>query len=269
MDERLPEILQAVQKKSSYSSIEPRLIERIAGEELQKGRNFKETVKNTRSRLHQIAGAYQEKTINYAAARNKLEGLHTDLSDKDLKEYCLEILSLHASTRERLPIVENFFRETLASIAPIHSVLDLACGLTPLALPWMPLAEKFEYFACDIYGDQCDYLNYFFRYLGIAGEARVEDLSTPTQFVKKPVQVVFLLKTIACLEHLDKNIGRKLLQNIEAEHVLVSFPARSLGGHAKGMGRYYEKHFYEITEGLNWKIRSFEFLNELAFLLSR
>ena len=268
MNEKLPEIIQAVQKKVSYNSIEPGLIKRIAVEELQKGRNFKETVKNTRSRLHQIAGAYQEKPIDYAAARQKLEEQNKDLSDQMLKDFCVEMMSRHASTRERLPLVETFFEQTLAAISPIHSVLDLACGFTPLALSWMPLAEGFEYYACDIYADQCDFLNYFFRYLSITGEARIVDLSIPADFVKKPVQVVFLLKTIACLEHLDKNIGRKLLQTIEAEHVLVSFPARSLGGHAKGMGRYYENHFYEIIEGLDYQVQRFEFMNELAFLLS-
>ena len=268
MNERLPELLQAVQKKAAYSSMESQLVKRIAAEELQKGRSFKEALKTTRSRLHQIAGAYQEKTIDYQLARKNLGGLNKDMTDPALRDFCVEMMAQHASTRERLPLVETFFTHTLASILPLHSVLDLACGLTPLALPWMPLADDFEYSACDIYQDQINFLNYFFRYLSVPGEAQVQDLTVSSEFVSKPVQVAFLLKTIACLEHLDKNIGRKLLQSIQAEHVLVSFPGRSLGGHSKGMGRYYEKHFYEILEGLDWQVQRFEFSNELAFLLS-
>ena len=50
-------------------------------------------------------------------------------------------MGYHSSTRERLPILEQFYARALADIPPARVVLDLACGLNPLALAWMPLGE--------------------------------------------------------------------------------------------------------------------------------
>ena len=72
----------------------------------------------------------------------RLGSLPTDLHNPQVKDFCLERMRGHASTQERLPILEEFFQTTLASIAPVESVLDLACGLNPLALPWMPLTAS-------------------------------------------------------------------------------------------------------------------------------
>ncbi len=80
-------------------------------------------------------------------------------SDADeRREVCRALMQTHASSRERLPILDEFYRETLAEIAPVRSVLDVACGLNPLAIPFMPLAEGATYTACDIYTDLADFL---------------------------------------------------------------------------------------------------------------
>jgi 16S rRNA (guanine(1405)-N(7))-methyltransferase len=78
-----------------------------------------------------------------------------------------------------------------------------------------------------------------------------------------------LLKTIPCLEQIDKAIGPRLLDQVPAEHLLVSFPAQSLGGRSKGMVQNYEAHFREMLAGKPWRAQRFEFSTELAFLLSR
>jgi 16S rRNA (guanine(1405)-N(7))-methyltransferase len=83
------------------------------------------------------------------------------------------------------------------------------------------------------------------------------------------VQLALLLKTIPCLEQLDKTVGARLLEGIQAEHILVSFPAQSLGGRGKGMLENYEAHFLQLVAGKNWAFRKYEFSTELAFLLSR
>jgi 16S rRNA (guanine(1405)-N(7))-methyltransferase len=89
--------------------------------------------------------------------------------------------------------------------------------------------------------------------------------SCPTQ----PVQLALLLKTIPCLEQMDKSAGRTLLDGIQAEHLLVSFPARSLGGRSKGMVQNYEAHFHQLIAGRPWRVQRFEFTSELVFLVSK
>ncbi len=81
--------------------------------------------------------------------------------------------------------------------------------------------------------------------------------------------MAFLLKTIPCLEQVDKQIGLSLLEQIQAEHILVSFPAKSLGGRDKGMPTFYRDHFYELIEGQRWQVQEFNFSTEIAFLVTK
>lgn len=176
-------------------------------------------------------------------------------------------MEVHTSTAERLPILGEFFKTTLAPIAPVSSILDLACGLNPLAIPWMPLSNEFKYLACDIYCDMMGFIQSFFYHFLICGKAFPADIidAGPTQ----TSQVAFLLKALPCLEQLDKAIGAHLLENIQADHILISFPVRSLGGHHKGMPNFYRNHFFELVAGKNWKIHEFSFDTELAFLVTK
>jgi 16S rRNA (guanine(1405)-N(7))-methyltransferase len=264
----LDRVVQLVRAGKRYAEIDESLIRQVAEAESLSSQSEAVCVKATRSKLHQVAGAYFAGHLDYAQWMQKLPGEGPlDPKAPAVKSLLTEWMRHHASTRERLPILERFFLETLSSIGPVHSVLDLACGLNPLAMSWMPLAPRATYVACDIYEDLATFLNAFFRRLDVQGEAQVCNLwqSVPAE----PVQVAFLLKTIPCLEQLDPDIGRRLLANTPAEHLLVSFPVRSLGGRAKGMPAHYGEHMASLIEGGPWEVRRFEFSTELAFLLSR
>jgi 16S rRNA (guanine(1405)-N(7))-methyltransferase len=71
------------------------------------------------------------------------------------------------------------------------------------------------------------------------------------------------------MDQIDKTLSRRLLEGIQAEHILVSYPAKSLGGRSKGMPANYSAAFYRLIEGLNFKVEPFTFSTEIAFLLSR
>jgi 16S rRNA (guanine(1405)-N(7))-methyltransferase len=173
----LDELVQAVQSGPRYREIFPDLVRRVSAQELAKGRSWKETVKAVRNKLHQVGGAYQEAGIHYEKALSELEQLPHDRRDPVVQAYCLGVLRQHASTRERLLVLEDFYEQTLASIAPVRSVMDLACGLNPLCLPWMPISEQAPYYACDIYLDQVEFINRFFTHTRQAGEAFLCDLT--------------------------------------------------------------------------------------------
>ena len=173
----------------------------------------------------------------------------------------------HASTRERLPILESFYTTTLASLGPVRSVLDLACGLNPLALPWMPLAPDASYYACDIYADMIAFLNGFFAHAGIRGQARVCDLAAGAP--GDQVDLALVLKALPPLDQQAKHAGRDLLRALNARHILVSFPAHSLGGRGKGMAENYEQRFRALADAEGWSIERFVFPTELAFLVRK
>lgn len=260
--EQLALLIETVQQSPKYAQIAPSLIERIASEELEKRTNFADCVKAVRSRLHQLTGAYLPAKVNYA----QWSALFRDPA-QNKHELCRRMLRLHASTAERLPFLESFYTTCLASISPVNSVLDLACGLNPLALPWMPIEEDCIYLACDVLKPMIDFLNEFFKSIAMNGQAFPCDLTgcLPSQ----SVQLAFLLKTLPLLDQIDKTLGRRLLEGIQAEHILVSYPAKSLGGRSKGMPANYSAAFYHTIEGLNFKVEAFTFPTEIAFLLSR
>jgi 16S rRNA (guanine(1405)-N(7))-methyltransferase len=257
----LDQLVQSVLTSSKYQRVIRDLVYTIGVQELTKRRNLKEAVKATKNKLHQIAGAYLASKMEYAAWLDRLQ--RQTAEGQTVRPLCAEIMAHHASTRERLPILDHFYPTLLADLPPITSILDLACGLNPLTLPWMPLAQPVAYYACDIYQDQIDFLNGFFTTIGVPGTAFACDLlqACPTQ----AVDVALLLKAIPCLEQADKQIGRRLLDAIQAPILLVSFPAQSLGGRDKGMAANYEFHFRELVAERPWQIERFDFASELVF----
>jgi 16S rRNA (guanine(1405)-N(7))-methyltransferase len=266
-EDQLQKLVASVQDADKYKQISPLLVRDIGRLELTKRASLKEAIKATRSKLHQIGSAFQEKPIPYSKWNEELSHLPNQLNALESISFINSCLPAHASTSERMPIVEKFFTETLASIAPITSILDLACGLNPLSVPWMPLSRTCTYSGCDIYADMVDFVNRFLEHFSIKSNLQVADLTK--EIPQEKAQVAFLLKTIPCLEQLDKTAGRRLLHDLQTQNILVSFPVRSLGGHSKGMVSNYESHFNNLVEGMNWKITRFQYSDELAFLIQK
>jgi 16S rRNA (guanine(1405)-N(7))-methyltransferase len=268
VDNKQPEELMAqVMSNPKYKNITPELVLRLSQEALAAGLAGKHAVKFVRNKLHQVGGAYFRKKIDYTSAAQALINLPEDVFSAATRDYCLEMMRMHASTAERLPILETFFQTCLASIAPVTSINDLACGLNPLAIPWMPLADQVHYHACDIYSDMLGLINAFFAHFNLSGRATPCDLVAGAPAEK--TQVAFLLKSIPCLEQMDKSIVTRLLADIQSEHILVSFPVHSLRGQKKGMESFYRDRFITLIGEKTWGVQEFHFQTELAFLVSK
>ncbi len=228
-------------------------------------RNLKDAIKATKNKLHQVGGAYLDGTLPYARWLDLLRDAASD--PEALRDTCREIMRHHASTAERLPILDEFYNVVLADLRPVRSVIDVACGLNPLAIPWMPLAPGAAYYAYDIYQDMIDFVGAFMDLIGIEGQAQARDV---LQFVPPhKADVALILKTIPCLEQVDKAAGLRLLESVNADVLIVSFPVRSLGGYDKGMAATYEAHLRDLLAGQNWPVERFEFETELAFRIDK
>lgn len=253
--------MQRVAQSRKYRYVSPNVVRRIGAVELEKRRSVKTAVKATKSKLHQIGGAYLEKPIDYERALADLQSA----SGSDLPAVCRDLMSLHASTRERLPILAEFYDTIFAALPPIRTVLDVACGLNPLAIPWMPLPPDVDYLACDIYGDMMAFLNAAFPLLGVNGRAEVRDvIGTPPTH---PVDLALILKTLPVLAQVEQTAVGHLLDTLRARHLLITFPVASLGGRSKGMVANYSAQFAEWANGRSWHVQRFEFETELAFLV--
>ena len=131
----------------------------------------------------------------------------------------------------------------------------------------MPISEEINYFACDIYPQMMEFISAFFDHFSIKGEAFSCDL---TQTIPPhEVDLALVFKTIPCLEQIDKNIGPRLLSQLNAKTTLVSFPVRSLSGRAKDMPRYYEDHFRKMVAQTDWQVEKISTIYELFFMLKK
>src|SRR5438270_2455854 len=169
---QLDQLVDAVLASHKYKNISQDYIETLGAQELAKRSSLKEAIKAAKNKLHQVGGAYMESGgAHYASwiAQLRQAGAHGD--KKLLKQACMSIMSYHASTRERLPILEQFYTTLLADLPPIRSVIDVACGLHPLAIPWMLLGQDVKYYAYDIYQDMADFLNEFMDLIQVQGAA--------------------------------------------------------------------------------------------------
>jgi 16S rRNA (guanine(1405)-N(7))-methyltransferase len=259
------EVVAAVRAGTKYRHIAPALVETLAARELAAGARPKDAVKSVKNKLHQVAGAYQVQPLHGEAWLAEVQTCITD--GGDVRPLCRGLMARHASTRERLPILDEFYATLFGDLPPVHSVLDLACGLNPLALPWMPLAPGAVYRACDIYADQVELLNRWFAVAGQPGEAFLCDLINKPPALR--ADVVLLLKAIPCLQQVDREIGHRLLEAVDATTLIVSYPAHSLGGRKHGMCEQYAAQFACLVEGRHWQIDTFPFATELVFRIRR
>lgn len=262
----LDEIVAAVLSSAKYRAVSPDLVRAIGARELARRPNVKAAVKATKNTLHQAGGAFRDAPIDYGRALARLREA-TAAGDDSFRAACRAVMAWHTSTRERLPILDAFYAETLAGLPPPGRVLDIACGLNPLARPWMGLPATTELVVYDIYADQIAFLNEVFALSGQPGRAEVRDvIGSPPD---TPADLALVLKTLPCLEAIDRRAPERLLDALQAPRLLVSFPAQSLGGRRKGMAVHYEASFRRLLDARGWPAERFIFDTELAFLVEK
>lgn len=260
------DLIDQVRHSAKYAQLADTLVSRVTKEEAKKYKSKQDIIQSARTRLHQLTGAYLAPKLDYAQWINNFKSIDRH-NQAGLKSTSLQMMRLHASTHERLEVLPSFFQITLASISPVNSVLDLACGLNPLSIPWMPLADGFTYHASDVVSPLVNFLGEYFQVFGFNGSASTLDLasSIPSQ----PVQLALLMKTLPLLEQIEHGLAQKVLEGLNAEQILITYPLLSLGGRKKGMEETYRMQFDQLVSGRDWKIQEFSFPNEVAFLVTK
>ena len=136
--DELDALVAAVLGSSKYRAVAPDLVRAIGARELAARPNLKTAIKATKNTLHQAGGAFTDAPIDYDRALAELRAAAA-AGDEPFRAACRAVMARHTSTRERLPILDTFYATTLAGLPSPGRVLDVACGLNPLAWPWLPL----------------------------------------------------------------------------------------------------------------------------------
>src|SRR5215831_2527167 len=118
---QLDQLVDAVLASRNYKHITRDFIEVLGTQELAKRSNLKEAIKATRNKLHQVGGAYLEGAAPYRSWIDQLQQVVVRGDKEQLRHTCISIMGYHASTRERLPMLKQFYTTLLADLLPIRS----------------------------------------------------------------------------------------------------------------------------------------------------
>lgn len=260
------DIVERVLASRRYRDVDRALVGRLAAEEAPKARSGDEAVKRVKRRLHQAVGAYRGGGLGKATAA--VGSAWKGRWDEPMRAACRRVLELHASTRERIVELDRFYAAIWSALggAP-GSLLDLACGLNPFALPFMALPPDARYLACDSDRRVLDEVKSFLSLVGQPHRTFVCDLAAAAP--EGEADVALLLKTVPLLDRQDPSSAVRLLTGLRVGHVVLSFPRRSLGGRG-GLEGSYRSRIAGLRRELGERIGSveeLEFSSELVYVL--
>ena len=203
-------------------------------------------LKDIRSQLHNLTGMFQKTLKN----RPRL------LEKNKLKE----LLKTHSSTAERL----GFYPElkNLIFSLKINSILDLACGLNPVALA----SKNSKYYACDIKQDDLTIIKRFFKKNNIKGKVFIYDLKKINNNLPK-TDLCILFKVLDIIEQKGHKLAEKIILSVRSKYVLISFATKTLSGKSMRLERriWLEK----LLERLNYHYKIFNSKNEIFYLVEK
>lgn len=181
-----------------------------------------------RRKVHEVVAPYLEK-INYPLEETRLIQVFKSAYPSQVDTFCLDLLTKHSSTRERIPYLFEIYSALFGITGKPGIILDLACGLHPFGLPWMGLDKNVSYHAFDIHKPRLDLINHFLNLSGYGPLAEQQDILVSPPLI--PADVTFLFKEAHRIEKRKPGATNLLLQSINSAWVIISLPVTDLSGH--------------------------------------
>jgi 16S rRNA (guanine(1405)-N(7))-methyltransferase len=215
--------------------------------------------------MHHLMAAYLGEA-DYEQSAIWFEEAFAPKSVDEIRQACIRMMNLHASTSERVPHLEDFYQKIFTACGKPGSILDLACGLNPFAIPWMDLPKAAEYHAYDIHTPRIHLINRFLSLLQRPPLGEVRDILIDPPCVK--ADIAFFFKEAHRMEQRRKGANRELWQAINVRHLIVSLPAKSLSGQ-HDLSRQMRQLVETSLRGFPWAVQEFQSRNELIFCIQK
>jgi 16S rRNA (guanine(1405)-N(7))-methyltransferase len=265
-EDETEKLVKAVQSSRKYRELDlpEEMLRDLIAVNLPNSRSMAELKTNFRTALHNVIAPYLE-TIDYDKEIQALQAENLSLPET-LEAYCLKIMAKHASTRERIPHLEQFFDTIQEVIGSPHSILDLACALDPLCLPWIKLSPSASFKAYDINGPRVRYLQAFLSLAYPNYQAIQQDILLHPP--KEKADCAFFFKEAHRLEKRQPGSTRILLDGINVSTVVLSLPAVDLKGH-HSLEVFHRRLVEKALEGTTWQQEVHLVGNELLFFIHK
>ena len=220
-----------------------------------------------RSKLHNLVAPYLE-NIDYQAEMRFLtknaDSLFSNINQE--KRWAESLMRRHASSRERLPYLDEFYATIWEAAGTPTSILDLACAIDPLGLPWMNLPPEATYFAYDIHLPRVNFLNKYFELAHPNAHAVQQDilLNPPSQ----QADLAFFFKEAHRLEKRQPGILSDFFTSIPAKQLVVSLPETDLSGHHH-LDHYHRSLIFDAIQDKDWQLTERQVGDELLFFIKK
>ncbi|GAA3301778.1 16S rRNA (cytidine(1402)-2'-O)-methyltransferase [Dactylosporangium vinaceum] len=222
--ERAAEVARQVLAAPKYRSLDEALVSRLAQEAAERFKDRGEAVKWAKRKLHQAFGAF----VSGSPAQAVSACVAKIAAGADPKEAAREAMRAHASSAERVDWLDPFYATIEQWCGPASSVVDLACGLNALALPWMALAPDATYTGLDVDRTLAEALGTLDTVFPVRVTAATADLVADPPRLEADVALV--LKTLTTVEQQRSGAAQRLIAALDCRHVVVTLPRRSLSG---------------------------------------
>lgn len=190
-----------------------------------------------RKKLHEVVAPYLE-DINYQEETQLMEAAFQTKSVEQIEEYFRSILSKHASTKERLPYLNEIYLMIFSITGDPHIIIDLACAMHPFGIPWMGLGKDIAYYAYDVHQPRLDLINRFFSLYQMQPLAIQQDILVSPP--KLHANVTFLFKEAHRIQKRKPGSNLELWQALDTDWLVVSLPTQDLKGHHDLSARYHQ-----------------------------
>ncbi len=232
-------------------------------QELAHHNSTRAALKAVREKLHQIVAPYLGDP-DYVAASLKLDAAFRSGDPLIIKNVCMEIMQQHASTRERIPHLAEFYKAIFAVTGKPQIIIDLACGLNPLSFPWMDLSTDTQYHAWDLHQPRVTLINTYFRLQGLPELAFQGDILVNPPKIQ--TDVTFFFKEAHRFDQRRRGCNRNFWQAIHTHWLIVTLPSRNLTGHHSLIDQH-RRLVMEAIQNFPWQMKELEIGGELIFCL--
>jgi len=227
--------------------------------------DLKTVRKLVKQKMHNLVAPYLG-DADYLQAQNSLNIAYGTNSPEEVRKACLQILASHASTRERIPILSEFYSAIFEETGNPQSILDLACGLNPFSIPWMPASREIRYHAYDIIEPRIRLINHFLQLNGMPQLAETRDILVQPPTVN--ADVAFFFKEAHRFEQRQKGSTGTFLQSIQSKVILVSLPTINLAGSHSKLDQH-RRLVYDSIGNFPWSVKEILFENEIVFCIRK
>lgn len=234
-----------------YRQIHADTITDIVRQEVPHATSTADLERRARLKLHRAVAGY----LLSARPARLLRGLDEAISDggEATRAWCRAVLASHVSTAERLVDLDRLYPAILGLTGAAGTVADLACALNPFTVPWLRQVTAARYTGYDLNLSYVDIGAEFLARADLAATVLHRDVLLRPEEIR--ADVALLLKTYHCIDDRAPGGALRLVENIAASRVVISFPVRTIGGRAAHFTRPHVEALEQLARRRHWELR--------------